>query len=92
MTFIVIKMKGETNCRKYLLPKLRLIFDRGKEIWSFPTSTLRWKHENALQIINSLCNMYGLYRNLKIPEIKLTKYHESPTRLTLVMEIFLLLM
>ena len=88
----VTKVLGKANCRKYLLPKLRLIFDRGKEIWSFPTSTLRWKHENALQIINSLRYMYGLYRNLKIPEIKLTKYHESPTRLTLVMEIFLLFM
>ena len=60
MTFIVIKMNGETNCRKDLLPNLQLIFDRGKEIWSFPTSTLRWKHENDLQIINYLCNMYGL--------------------------------
>ena len=56
----VIKVLGEANCRKYLLPKLRLIFDRGKEIWSFPTSTLRWKHKNDLQIIISLCKMYGL--------------------------------
>ena len=56
----VIKVFGETNCRKYLLPNLQLIFDRGKEIWSFPTSILRWKHENDLQIINYLCNMYGL--------------------------------
>ena len=56
----VIKLFGETNCRKYLLPKLQLIFDRGKEIWSFPTSTLRWKLKNDLQIINYRCNMYGL--------------------------------
>ena len=60
MTFIVIKMNGETNCRKDLLPNLQLIFDRGKEIWSFPTSILRWKHENDLQIINYLCKLYGL--------------------------------
>ena len=56
----VIKVLGETNCRKDLLPNLQLIFDRGKEIWSFPTSILRWKHENDLQIINYPCNMYGL--------------------------------
>ena len=56
----VTKVLGETNCRKYLLPDLQLIFDRGKGIWSFPTSTLRWKHKNDLQIIISLCKMYGL--------------------------------
>merc|ERR1712240_709700 len=56
----VTKVLGKANCRKYLLPKLRLIFDRGKEIWSFPTSILRGKHEKDLQIINYLCNMYEL--------------------------------
>ena len=56
----VTKVLGKANCRKYLLPKLRLIFDRGKEIWSFPTSILRGKHEKDLQIINYPCNIYGL--------------------------------